>query len=249
MYFSFPFQVTEPCSLIPVTHGARQLVLVGDHKQLGPCITSPGESAGLAVTLFERLLEAGVESFPLHVQYRMHPALAAFPSAEFYAGTLQTRFDTARYKPPGPLTRPLTFRHVAGWETPGASKSNAPQAEAVTALVSELCRSGDVPPTGIGVITPYRSMVGLLRSRFLKDFPAVEVNTVDGFQGREKDVIVFGCVRANSAGSLGFLADRRRMNVALTRAKRACVVVGHKPTLLSGQSLWAKWLRESESKS
>lgn len=234
--------MTEPCSLIPVAlNGSEQLLLVGDHKQLGPCVTGEAAQEGLSVTLFERLLMAGAKPFPLNIQYRMHPAIAAFPNRHFYEGKLETSVDIAQYRPPRPLTHPVTFCHVTGRETARASKSNAAEAEAVRRLVCELCGVGDVQLGGIGVITPYRAMVGLLRKLLGADFPGVEINTVDAFQGREKDVIIFACVRANDVGNMGFLADARRMNVALTRARLACVVAGNKPFLSAGNSLWKEW--------
>ena len=81
-------QVTEPCALIPVVLGAKQLTLVGDHKQLGPCVSALGQEHGLDISLFDRLLQSGLPSHMLNVQYRMHPDIAKWPSENFYAGRL-----------------------------------------------------------------------------------------------------------------------------------------------------------------
>eukprot|EP00873_Tetraselmis_striata_P022776 jgi/Tetstr1/443040/TSEL_031099.t1 len=238
-------QVTEPCTLIPLMYGAQQLVLVGDHKQLGPTVSAETEAQGMSVSLFERLLKAGVEAFLLDVQYRMHPDIARFPSCQFYGGRIKTGLSRERRSLPWPLLKPVTFVDVAGGrEEMGASKWNRAEAAAVSRLVQALLsRRGGLQAGDIGIITPYRAMAGALK----RQLPAnVEVDTVDSFQGREKPVIVFSTVRANSAGRLGFLSNQQRMNVALTRAQRALVVVGSRSTLEHGGSgrPWALWLKQ-----
>ena len=103
---------------------------------------------------------------------------------------------------------------------------------------------GDVKAADIGIITPYAAQVRLFKERCrIRPFDAVEVASVDGFQGREKQVIVFSCVRANASGSLGFLADARRVNVMMTRAKRGLVIVGSPLTLQAERGTWAPWLQ------
>lgn len=97
-------QVTEPCTLIPVVLGASQLVLVGDHKQLGPGVTPLGQEGGLHISLFERLLDAGITSHLLNVQYRMHPDIAIWPSQQYYGGRLLNGGNTIT--PQGVLTVP-----------------------------------------------------------------------------------------------------------------------------------------------
>jgi hypothetical protein len=96
-----------------------------------------------------------------------------------------------------------------------------------------------VEPHQVGVVTPYAAQVALI-TRALGQ-PAVSVRSVDGFQGQEREVIVFSCVRANSSRQLGFTADARRVNVAITRAKRGLVVCGNRETL-RGDATWAAWL-------
>ena len=107
-------------------------------------------------------------------------------------------------------------------------------------VLSKLLAAGDVPPSEIGIVTPYAGQARALRAALDSDL--IEVKTVDGFQGREKSVILFSAVRSNDRGSVGFLADGRRLNVALTRAKRGLVVVGNERTLKSDGD-WREWLR------
>ena len=104
--------------------------------------------------------------------------------------------------------------------------------------------SNNIRASEIGIVTPYAAQVRQLKERCrLSPFDLVEVASVDGFQGREKEVIVFSCVRANSSGNLGFLADARRVNVMMTRAKRGLVIIGSPITLLAERSTWAPWLQ------
>jgi hypothetical protein len=140
--------------------------------------------------------------------------------------------------------------HGSGESGEGVSKLNRAEAEVVTQVVVGLLRAG-VAAADIGVISPYAAQVHTLRS-LLRSSGArtgggdgqLEVSSVDGFQGREKEVIIFSCVRSNAGGRLGFLADARRLNVAFTRAKRGLIVLGHPPTLAKDPNgPWAHWLR------
>ena len=112
-----------------------------------------------------------------------------------------------------------------------------------------LLQGGELSPADIGIITPYNGQVRMLSDLFDagggrgedEPFEGLEIRSVDGYQGREKEVIIFSCVRANDEGEVGFLSDRRRLNVALTRARRGLVVLGH-PSTLRRDSTWASWL-------
>ena len=120
----------------------------------------------------------------------------------------------------------------------GDSKSNEGEARVVMALVRTL-RARGVPAAELGVITPYAAQVAVLREMRAEaggDLTGLEISTVDGFQGREKEVIVISMVRSNSAGVVGFLADARRMNVAVTRARRHCALVCDTETVSRGAS-------------
>uniref|UniRef100_A0A7N0UWV1 Helicase ATP-binding domain-containing protein n=1 Tax=Kalanchoe fedtschenkoi TaxID=63787 RepID=A0A7N0UWV1_KALFE len=246
-------QATEPECLIPLVLGVKQVVLVGDHCQLGPVIMcKKAARAGLAQSLFERLVLLGVRPIRLQVQYRMHPCLSEFPSNSFYEGTLQNGVTVNERLSPGidfpwPVpSRPMFFYVQMGQEeisASGTSYLNRTEAANVEKIVTTFLRSG-VVPSQIGVITPYEgqrayivnhmSRNGSLRQQLYKE---IEVASVDSFQGREKDYIILSCVRSNEHQGIGFLNDPRRLNVALTRARYGIVILGN-PKVLSKQPLW-----------
>uniref|UniRef100_A0A166D5Q4 Uncharacterized protein n=1 Tax=Daucus carota subsp. sativus TaxID=79200 RepID=A0A166D5Q4_DAUCS len=231
----------------------RQVVLVGDHCQLGPVIMcKKAARAGLAQSLFERLVLLGVKPIRLQVQYRMHPSLSEFPSNSFYEGTLQNgvtineRQSTGIDFPWPVPNRPMFFYVQMGQEeisASGTSYLNRTEAANVEKIVTTFLKSG-VIPSQIGVITPYEgqrayivnymSRNGALRQQLYKE---IEVASVDSFQGREKDYIILSCVRSNEHQGIGFLNDPRRLNVALTRARYGIVILGN-PKVLSKQPLW-----------
>ncbi len=237
-------QATEPACWIPLLR-SRKLVLAGDPCQLPATIIS-NEAAreGLAESLMERLLRKDPKnrSRLLEVQYRMHRQIMEFSSRQFYEGRLQAHASVADRllrELPGvavadPLGLPLEFIDTAGAgydEKPapdGESRSNEGEARLVVRKVRELLAAG-VAPEAVAVITPYAAQVRLIRETL--DAPGVEVDSVDGFQGREKEVIIVSLVRANGEGEIGFLSELRRMNVALTRAKRKLLVIGDAATL------------------
>ena len=135
----------------------------------------------------------------------------------------------------------------------GASKANRDQAAATFGIVSDLLAAGDLEGRDIGVVTPYTAQVRMLTDLFDEGggldeggrFHGLEVRSVDGYQGREKEVIVFCTVRSNPKGEIGFLSDRRRLNVAITRARRGLVMVGH-PQTLRRDGTWRAWLDWAE---
>lgn len=246
-------QSAEPECIIPLVLGCKQAVLVGDHKQLGPVIMNKkAAKAGLNQSLFERLMELQNKPIVLNMQYRMHPCLSEFPSNMFYEGSLQNGVTVEQRKRndvdfPWPAAEmPMMFWSNFGNEeisTSGTSYLNRTEASNVEKAVTRFFRAG-VPPSSIGVITPYegqRSYIvstmqnsGTLKKEMYKE---VEVASVDAFQGREKDFIVLSCVRSNENQGIGFLSDPRRLNVALTRAKYGLVILGN-PKILSKHELW-----------
>ncbi len=243
-------QATEPASLVPLVRGARQIVLVGDHRQLPPTVISRrAENGGLRRSLFERLVAMGLEPMLLDTQYRMHPAISDFPNRTFYEGRLVDGIMAAeRPNPAGLLWNdwevPMAFLPVNGDELlspDGASKENPAEAGWVAKILENLLQAGDLEEADIGIITPYAGQVRAIRDALPERNDSVEVHTVDGYQGREKEVIIFSCVRSNSDGTVGFLSDERRLNVALTRAKRGLIVIGDPDTLRNDQT-WASWL-------
>ena len=234
--------------MIPLTFGVKQLVIVGDHSQLGPTIMSKKAArAGLTQSLFERLILLGNKPIRLQVQYRMHPCLSEFPSNMFYEGTLQNGVTAPErirknvdFPWPQPST-PMYFHQNLGQEeisSSGTSYLNRTEAANVEKIVTRFFKSG-VVPSQIGIVTPYegqRSYItnfmqfnGSLRKDLYKE---IEVASVDAFQGREKDYIILSCVRSNEHQGIGFLNDPRRLNVALTRAKYGLVILGN-PRVLS----------------
>ena len=250
-------QATEPASLIPLTKGARHVVLVGDHQQLPPTVISRrADEDGLACSLFERLVALGAPSTMLTTQYRMHPAIREWPSERFYGGELEDGISAEEREAPAGFVwpdwnAPVAFIPVEGAEDTspdGASKQNMDEAGLAVRVVDMLLSGGDITPHDIGVVTPYSGQVRLLNDLFEsaggreqhERYHGLEIKTVDGYQGREKDVIVLSAVRANEAGELGFLTDRRRLNVAITRARRGLIVLGH-PRTLRNDSSWASW--------
>lgn len=252
-------QATEPETLIPILKGAKHIILVGDHCQLGPVIMCKKASkAGLNQSLFERLICLGIRPIRLQVQYRMHPTLSAFPSITFYEGSLQNGLSRQErvmegFKFPWPQKeKPMFFFHSASNEeisASGTSFLNRKEAENVEQVVSAFFNAG-LRPDQIGIITPYegqRAFImnymqrqGQLDPQFYKE---IEVASVDSFQGREKDFILFSCVRSNEASGIGFLNDPRRLNVALTRAKFGMIILGN-AKVLSRHDLWNNLLNE-----
>lgn len=242
-------QAVEPSCLIPMSMVAKW-VLAGDHKQLPPTVVSR-EAGGLYVTLFERWINAFAEEchHMLTEQYRMNEAIMAFSNRHFYDGLL-TAFKGVKdhtleslpayqYERPNEESlhkavepsAPVVFMDVAGEEQQlkdAFSYYNTAEADKVEAVVNVLlqCR---IFPEDIGVISPYLQQVHQLRRRLAET--GVEVKTVDGFQGKEKEVIIISFVRSNAAGQIGFLNDHRRLNVALTRARRKLILIGNRATL------------------
>ncbi|EDQ92857.1 uncharacterized protein MONBRDRAFT_650, partial [Monosiga brevicollis MX1] len=246
-------QSTEPECMLPLVLGTRQCVMVGDHCQLGPVVMcKKAASAGLSQSLFERCVLLGIRPVRLQVQYRMHPCLSEFPSNTFYEGSLQNGVTASeRLMPavdfPWPVPEtPMMFYASMGQEeisASGTSYLNRTEAANVEKMVTRFLKSG-VTPEQIGIVTPYEgqrayivqymSFNGTLRQPL---YEAVEVASVDAFQGREKDYIILSCTRSNEHQGIGFLNDPRRLNVALTRAKYGIIIVGN-PKVLSKQALW-----------
>ena len=231
-------QASIPASTIPYAC-AERLVLAGDHKQLPPFASDELEQREAEVSLFEHLLETyddGIQTM-LRRQYRMHEDIVEFPNGAFYDGRLETA-DANRDWTIDDLD-PLVAHDVAGGEerTSGKSYRNPAEAEIVADEVDRLREHG-VRQSDIGVITPYSGQIGCIRNALAdRDVHTrgVKVNTVDSFQGSEREAIVLSLVRSNDRGSSGFLTfgdeGERRLNVSLTRAKRRLVVVGDFGTL------------------
>ncbi len=237
-------QATEPSCWIPVLRSDR-VVLAGDHCQLPPTVVSrDAVREGFNVSLLERLAGryGGQAARRLTVQYRMHRSIMEFSSDEFYEGTLVAAPHVAEHRlcdlpeveSNDFTSTPLHFIDTAGAsydeevEPDGESRLNQQEAALVATKVNQMFEMG-VRPDQVAVISPYSAQVRLLRKLCHTD--QLEIDTVDGFQGREKEVVVISLVRSNTAGDIGFLADVRRMNVALTRARRKLLVIGDSATI------------------
>ncbi|MBL8078902.1 MAG: AAA family ATPase [Anaerolineales bacterium] len=256
-------QTTEPAAWIPLQF-AKRIVFAGDHQQLPPTVLSPEAiRGGFNISLMERLLALhgvpavdGGWSRMLNVQYRMHQDIMSFSSEFFYDGNLQAdeAVRTALLSDlpqvtSSPLTStPITFIDTAGasydeeLEPDGESRMNPLEAELVIKKVNILLESG-LHASQIAVISPYSAQVKLLREKLKLE---VEIDSVDGFQGREKEAVIVSLVRSNREGEVGFLADTRRMNVALTRARRKLIVIGDSATITNHQ-FYEKMVKYFES--
>jgi ATP-dependent RNA/DNA helicase IGHMBP2 len=237
-------QSTEPMAWIPILT-AEKVILAGDHYQLPPTIISKdAEAEGLNRTLFERfhqILPAEAKAL-LRVQYRMNEKIMTFSSKKFYQNQLiaddsvkaHVLADMPEVKPAPATLEPFIFLDTAGQgyeerlEPGSQSRFNPEEANLVVRRLKELLDLG-VPHSSIAIISPYSAQVRLLRH--LIPNKEIEVDSVDGFQGREKDLVILSLVRSNVEGDLGFLNDIRRMNVAMTRARRKLLIIGDSSTL------------------
>ena len=253
-------QATEPLALLGFLR-APKVILAGDPQQLPPTVLSQEASkAGLGVSLFERLLKDHGDDVKrmLREQYRMNARIMDFPSREMYGGELRAHASVADRTLAEVLTAgaevdapPVLFIDTAGKgfdeevEPTTRSLFNDGEAGLIVARVRALLALG-LSPRELAVITPYSAQAHRLRERVEALHPEVEVDTVDAFQGREKDAILVSLTRSNGEGQLGFLTDLRRMNVALTRARRHLFVVGDSATL-SGHPFYARFIEGTQA--
>lgn len=218
-------QAVEPECLLPLLKGAKKVILVGDHMQLGPVVVCREvANAGLKVSLFERLVKIGVKPVMLQIQYRMHPELSVFSSNTFYDGGLQNgisakdREATNSFNWPNP-ERPILFWHVRGYEemsASGTSYLNRTEADKINNILCEMVEGG-ISLNKIAIITPYKGQRGfltqfLMRTGSLKQpmYKELEIASIDSFQGREKDYIIISTVRSSEGQGIGFMKDERR---------------------------------------
>lgn len=230
---------------------ADRIVLAGDHQQLPPTVKCPAAArGGLSRTMMEQIVSHCPETVTLlDVQYRMNETLMTFPSRWFYGGRVKSAPEV-RHRGILDFDVPATWIDTdylddAGQEKfvgEGYGRVNKAEAELTLQVLRDYIRR--IGPDRMideridfGIISPYRAQVQFLRRLLRHDEELrpfrqmMTVNTVDGFQGQERDVVLISLVRANDKGQIGFLGDLRRMNVAMTRARMKLIILGHAPTL------------------
>ncbi|CAL9232955.1 unnamed protein product [Arabidopsis halleri] len=244
--------------------GLHHAVLIGDELQLPAMVQSEVcEKAKFGRSLFERLVLIGHKKHFLNVQYRMHPSISLFPNMEFYDGkisdaeivkesTYQKRFLR------GNMFGSFSFINVGlGKEEfgDGHSPKNMVEVAVVSEILTNLFKVSSEAKTkmSVGVISPYKAQVRAIQERIGDRYTSVSdqrftlnVRSVDGFQGGEEDIIIISTVRNNGNGNIGFLSNRQRANVALTRARHCLWVIGNERTLSLSGSIWTKLVRDSK---
>jgi senataxin len=257
-------QCIELSALIPLKYGCSKCILVGDPDQLPPTVLSrSAQSFGYEQSLFVRMQKNHPKDVHLlDTQYRMHPEISVFPSKQFYASRLVDGPGMAklRDKPwhASTILGPYRFFDVKGVQTPEARGHSFINTQEIGAAISLYQRlkadySNIYDFKGkIGIIATYKAQLNELKSRFNRQFgdaifEEIEFNTTDAFQGREREIIIFSCVRAKLTGGIGFLGDIRRMNVGLTRAKSSLWVLGDSRALQQGE-FWNRLIENSKER-
>lgn len=221
---------------------ARRVILAGDHLQLPPTVKSKlAEEKGLSTTLLDLLANSIRYTHRLGVQYRMNDTILGFPNKAFYNGKLISH-ESNRNRTIENDQAPLTWIDTSGCgfdeEQNPENKSKWNKGEFFI-LQEHLMANKNIitPDLSIGIISPYSQQVRYIRSQIEEEEAFrnldVEVNSIDGFQGQEKDIIYLSLVRSNDMGQIGFLSDQRRLNVAITRAKKKLIIIGDIATVSS----------------
>lgn len=256
-------QCVELSAIIPLRYGCKKCIMVGDPNQLPPTVLSQkAASFKYEESLFVRMQRANPNSvYLLDVQYRMHPQISKFPSAQFYRSKLSDgpqmlEKNERPWHRDFPLS-PYRFFDIGGRHQQNErTKSffNSLEARVALELVKKLMQILPQDSFGgrIGIISPYKEQIRTLKDTFVREYGnlilnEIDFNTVDGFQGQEKEIIIMSCVRASETGSVGFLSDVRRMNVALTRARTTLWILGNKQSLRRDK-IWSKLITDAEDR-
>lgn len=256
-------QCIELSAIIPLRYGCKKCIMVGDPNQLPPTVLSQkAASFNYEQSLFVRMQNNHKDSiYLLNTQYRMHPEISKFPSREFYKSKLLDgdKMSEINERPwhKLPYYGPYKFFQIDGEQGKNSrtmSLFNSTEAQLSLEIVKDLFKKfPNVNWKGkIGIISPYKEQIRILKNLFFREFGQsinmeVDFNTVDGFQGQEKDIIIFSCVRAETSQGIGFLADIRRMNVALTRARASLWILGSIDTLLSNKT-WRDLIKDADGR-
>ena len=255
-------QALEPACWIPILK-AKKVILAGDHCQLSPTIKSyEAAKSGLSETLLEKCIKLHPEAVTLlEEQYRMHSTIMGYSSSVFYQDKLKAHHSVAKSLL-FDNDFPLLFIDTAGCgfeeKLEGTSSTNPDEAaftfKHINLFIDELSKKYTIENyPSIAVISPYKQQINLLKTQFehspdLQKYKEnISVNTIDSFQGQERDIVYISLTRSNDKGEIGFLSDIRRMNVAMTRARKKLVVIGDSATL--GQhSFYANFIEYAEKK-
>lgn len=238
-------QAVEAETLIPLQCKPKKWLLVGDIKQLpATVISKTAETLNYERSLMQRLQEdCNQPSSLLDIQYRMNPEISIWPSQKYYESKLNdapvlllSERELPLLTDAPPFLKPYAFIHIEGEEKTGAQEghsfSNAAEALAIEKIIKHLDKKYHIEISRqVGVITFYKGQADLLNQKLSREYRGINIQTVDGFQGGESDIIIISFVRANPKGTIGFLKDFRRLNVALTRARHSLIMVGHTDTL------------------
>ncbi|KAJ3098639.1 DEAD-box type RNA helicase [Physocladia obscura] len=250
-------QSVELSSLIPLRYGAKKCILVGDPMQLPPTVLSPtAKKYGYENSLFQRIMGMHGDSVCLlSIQYRMHPEISIFPSARFYNSKLidAEKMDSKRKAEWHSHENYPAYRFLnINWGRELRERHslyNPDEVNACVNFVSKLCSAYPNMSfaSRIGVITPYRGQMLKMHDKFKERFGAdilnyIDINTIDAFQGREKDIIILSTVRAGLGQAIGFLRDRRRMN-----AKNSLYIMGRGVSLCNNED-WRALVEDCQAR-
>ncbi|CAK9036681.1 ATP-dependent helicase upf1 (Nonsense-mediated mRNA decay protein upf1) (Regulator of nonsense transcripts 1 homolog) (Up-frameshift suppressor 1) [Durusdinium trenchii] len=256
--------------MVVMRRHVQRLILVGDPEQLPSTVFSKkAKEIGFDRSLFERLMIIGKEKHTLARQYRMLPLIADFPNSAFYNGEvvndetvlqMERRVQDYIYAPDDKWNFHTAIRlydtgpgDYEKQDFTNVAISNPEEADQVIKLLQNFFRKNETDQRlSVGIISPYNGQVNLITEKISGSLSTVEskklekkvklVKTVDGFQGNEQDIIVISTVRSNRKGNIGFVRDKRRLNVAITRARLRLWVIGDLTTLAAGDDTWRQFI-------
>ncbi|XP_062083051.1 helicase sen1-like isoform X2 [Humulus lupulus] len=260
-------QLKECESAIPLQlRGLRHAILIGDERQLPAMVRSEiSAEANFGRSLFERLTFLGHKKYLLNVQHRMHPSISLFPNREFYNNQILDGQNVklgnySRSFLPGEMYGTYSFINVPhgreGFDHKH-SRRNMVEVAVVSDIVASIYKEFRLTKqkVRVGVISPYKAQVHVMSEKIGKKYSSdaesgfsLSIRSVDGFQGGEEDIIIISTVRCNVNGSVGFLSNRQRENVALTRARYCLWIVGSGTTLVNSGSVWKKLVIDAKER-
>ncbi|KAI3972267.1 hypothetical protein MKW92_039788 [Papaver armeniacum] len=258
-------QLKECESAIPLQlPNVQHAILIGDERQLPAMVQSKiSEGAEFRRSLFERLVSLGHERHLLNVQYRMHPSISLFPNSEFYSKQISDAYSVQQKSHTkdllqGNMYGPYSFINMSRGKEELDDKhslNNMMEVAVIAEIIENLFKASvaNGQKVSVGVISPYNAQVIAISKKLgfkyasHSDF-SVSVRSIDGFQGGEEDVIIISTVRSNDYGSIGFLANNQRTNVALTRARYCLWILGDGKALMKNNSVWRKIVLDAKGR-